>query len=95
MEFDQRPLVNVNLQNAMLPEIRESKRDHELDPLPLQDQMKVSRRTNDYLPQRRIMRRKRSNLFAKTKDKTKLNVDATAENVIIPFASFVDHKMIK
>ena len=39
------------------------------------------------------MRRKRSNIFKKTKDK--INIDSLAENVQIPFASFVDHKMIK
>lgn len=57
--------------------------------------MKVSRQVNDYLPQRRIMRRKRSNIFKKSLAKEKLNIDSIAENVSIPFASFVDHKMIK
>lgn len=39
------------------------------------------------------MRRKRSNIFKKTKDK--LNIDSLAEKIQIPFASFVDQKMIK
>ena len=41
------------------------------------------------------MRRKRSNIFKKTKDKDTLNIDPLAEHIRIPFASFVDNKMIK
>ena len=62
---------------------------------PISDMMKMNRRANDYLPQQRIMRRKRSNIFKKTKDKDTLNIDPLAEHIRIPFASFVDNKMIK
>lgn len=50
----------------MLPEIKESHKDHELKPQALHNVLKVSHYANDYLPQRRIMRRKRSNIFKKT-----------------------------
>lgn len=87
--------VNIKLKDALLPEIKESHRNHELRGQPIADLMKMNRRANDYLPQQRIMRRKRSNLFKKTRDKDTLNIDPIAEHIKIPFASFVDHKMIK
>lgn len=41
------------------------------------------------------MRRKRSNIFQSKEPKNKINIDTIAEGVQIPFASFIDQKMIK
>lgn len=64
-------------------------------PQPLNELTKVRKKPNDYLPQRKVMRRKRSNIFQSKEPKNKINIDTIAEGVQIPFASFVDQKMIK
>ena len=42
--------VNIKLKDALLPEIKESHRNHELKGQPIADLMKMNRRANDYLP---------------------------------------------
>jgi len=82
------------LEGPLLPSIkREGKFGEVSEPQSIRSLIKVKRRGNDLLPQRRILKRKRSNILKTEKDT--LNVDVIADSVKIPFASFVDQKMIK
>ena len=79
----------------MLPEIKESIEAYEPKEKNIFDMLPVKNQASDYLPQRRIIRRKRSNIFKKSGSQRRLKVDTMAENIKIPFASFVDQKMVK
>ena len=59
--------------------------------MPLNNLTEVSRRPNDYLPQKKIMRSKRR----KAGSREPINIDVLAENVKLPFASYVDPKSVQ
>ena len=63
----------------------------EKESVPLNSLTEVSRKANDYLPQRKIMRSKQR----KPGSREPINIDIIAENVKLPFASYVDPKHVK
>ena len=72
-----------------LPRIRQ--KANEKEPMPLRSLTEISRKPNDYLPQKKITRSKRRKEGAKEP----INIDVMAENVKLPFASYYDPKHIK
>ena len=50
---------------------------------------------NDYMPQKKVMRRQKRNKLHNNSQERAVNIDVVAESVKLPFASFIDESMIK